>query len=126
MKSIILVGLGGSAGSIARYLLGSWVLRNATTWRFPIGTFFVNILGCLAIGILAGLATKEDFFSVEARLFLFTGVIGGFTTFSAFELETFTLIRNGEFLVAGGNVLLSVALGLLALYVGFSLFAQRA
>jgi CrcB protein len=126
MKSIILVGCGGAAGSIARYLLGRWVMQIAVDWRFPLGTFVVNIVGCMAIGALAGLATKDDYFPVEARLLLFTGIIGGFTTFSAFELETFTLLRSGELLIAGGNVLLSVGLGLFALYVGFSLFAQPA
>lgn len=125
MKAIIVVGMGGAMGSIARYLLSSWVNRMAQDWRFPVGTFVVNVLGCAAIGFLAGLATRENYFPLEVRLFLFTGVIGGFTTFSAFELETLNLIRNGEFLVAGGNVLFSIAVGLLALYAGFALSAAR-
>ena len=70
--------------------------------------------------MLAGLAVREDFFSNDARLFLFTGIIGGFTTFSAFGLETFYLLRRDEFVVAGGYVVLSLACGLLALWIGFS------
>jgi CrcB protein len=89
-----------------------------------LGTFVVNLAGCLVIGVLLGLSLREGYFSAETRLFLFTGIVGGFTTFSAFELETFMLLRSGEFLVAGGNVLFSVAAGLLALWVGFE-FVSR-
>lgn len=85
----------------------------------------LNVLGCLVIGVLAGLAVKENFFSFEARLFLFTGIVGGFTTFSAFGLETFYLLRRAEFLVAGSYVLLSIVVGLFALWVGFSVAPHR-
>lgn len=125
MNSILVVALGGAIGSVARYLLSTWVMQRATDWRFPIGTFLVNLVGCLVIGVLAGLVLKNNLFTTETRLFLFTGIVGGFTTFSAFELETFTLLRNGEVLVAGGYILLSVALGLLALWLGFSLTGQK-
>ena len=77
------------------------------------------------MGILGGLVVKHEFFSAEARLFLFTGVAGGFTTFSAFGLETFYLLRRGEVLVAGGYVGSSVILGLLLLWAGFALVADR-
>jgi len=125
MKSILLVAFGGALGSVARFKLSGWALDHAANWRFPLGTFVVNVLGCLVIGILAGLAVKDGFFSTEARVFLFTGIVGGFTTFSAFELETFQLLRRGEFLVAGSNVVLSIVLGLVALWIGFSAVAGR-
>jgi CrcB protein len=124
MNSVILVALGGAFGSVCRFLLSSFISQRAVDWRFPLGTFVVNMVGCLVIGILLGLSIKEGYFSTETRLFLFTGIVGGFTTFSAFELETFMLLRSGEFLVAGGNVLLSVAAGLLSLWAGFA-FVSR-
>ena len=80
----------------------------------------MNILGCLVVGVLAGLAVKESFFSSEVRLFLFTGIVGGFTTFSAFGLETFYLLSRTEYLVAGSYILLSITVGLFALWLGFS------
>ena len=125
MKSILLVALGGALGSVARFKMSTWLFDHAANWHFPIGTFVVNVLGCLVIGVLAGLAVKDGFFSSEARVFLFTGILGGFTTFSAFELETFQLLRRGEFLVAGSNVVLSIVLGLIALWIGFSIVASR-
>ena len=119
LKSILLVALGGALGSVVRYKLSGYVLHHTIDWQFPAGTFVVNVIGCFIIGILAGLAVKEDFFSAETRIFLFTGIMGGFTTFSAFGLETFYLLRRGEFLAAGSNVVLSVIVGLFALWVGF-------
>ena len=89
------------------------------------GTFLVNILGCLAVGVLGGLVVKHDFLSPEARLLLFTGIAGGFTTFSAFGLETFHLLRRGEVFVASGYVASSVVVGLAVLWVGFVLVSTR-
>jgi len=125
MRSLLLVALGGALGSMARFKLSGWVLHHTVDWRFPLGTFIANVAGCLIIGLLAGLAVKDDFFSADVRVFLFTGVLGGFTTFSAFGLETFYLVRRGELLIAGGNVLFSVAVGLLALWLGFSAIPHR-
>ena len=124
-RQMLIVAAGGAMGSVARFRLSGWVLHQAIDWRFPLGTFVVNVLGCLCVGLLAGLAVKEDFFSPELRLLLFTGVMGGFTTFSAFGLETFYLLRRGEYLIAGSNMVLSVALGMVALFVGFQLIAQQ-
>ncbi len=120
MKELVLVGLGGALGSMARFKLSGWVLHHSASWLFPAGTFLVNVSGCLVIGVLAGMAARFDSFSPEARLFLFTGILGGYTTFSAFGLETFFLLKKGELLVAGANVMLSVVLGLLVLWLGFS------
>ena len=105
---------------MARYKLSGLILHNTLDWRFPAGTFAVNVLGCLVAGILAGLAEKHDFFSPQMRLLLFTGLLGGFTTFSAFGLETVHLMKRGDFAVAAANVFLSVAAGLLALWIGMS------
>ena len=125
MKSIVLVAFGGAIGSVARYLLSAWTLHQTIGWRFPLGTFLVNVIGCLAIGILGGLVVKHDVFPAETRLFLFTGLLGGFTTFSAFGLDTFYLLRRQEVLVAGGYVLASVVAGILVLWLGFLAVAPR-
>jgi fluoride exporter len=125
MKGMLLVALGGAVGSVARYKLSGWVLHHTLDWRFPAGTFTVNVVGCLLAGVLAGLAEKQNLLSPETRLLLFTGVLGGFTTFSAFGLETMHLLRRGDVLIAGANVVLSVAAGLLALWLGLAM-APRA
>ena len=125
LRQLLLVATGGAIGSVARWRVSGWVLHQAVDWRFPIGTFVVNVLGCLIVGVLAGLAIKEDFFSTDQRLLLFTGVMGGFTTFSAFGLETFYLLRRGEYLIAGSNMVLSMVVGMAALWVGYQLIASR-
>jgi CrcB protein len=121
MKAILLVGIGGFAGAVARYLLGGAVLHMSVQERFPYSTFVVNVLGCLAIGMLAGLAEKQHLLSPDARLLLMTGLLGGFTTFSAFGLEAVHLIRRGELwiatLYAGG----SVVVGITAVWLGMKL-----
>ena len=126
MRGFLLVAAGGAIGSVARYLLSGWTLHHTVAWRFPLGTFLVNVMGCLAVGVLGGLVVKHDWFSPAARLFLFTGIAGGFTTFSAFGLETFYLLRRSEVLVASGYVVASVVVGLLLLWAGFALVSSRA
>ena len=110
--AVLLVGLGGFLGAIARYKLGGWLLHMTAQDRFPFGTFAVNVLGCLAVGILAGVAERYEVIGPEARLFLFTGLLGGFTTFSAFGLEAVFLLRRGDLgvaaLYAGGTVVLGI------------------
>lgn len=112
-------------GSVARHLLSGWVLHHSVEWRFPLGTFMVNVIGCFVVGFLGGLVVKHDFFSLEVRMLLFTGIAGGFTTFSAFGLEAFYLLRREEFLVAGSYVISSVLVGLLVLWLGFVLVSAR-
>jgi fluoride exporter len=126
MNQIFLVGLGGASGSIARYKLGGVVLHYTMDWRFPLGTFAVNVLGCLAAGALAGVAERYEWFSADARLFLFTGLLGGFTTFSAFGLDTVFLLRRGHVGVAAAYVTLSVLCGLLAFWLGLLAVPHRA
>jgi CrcB protein len=126
MKGILLVALGGAIGSVTRFKLSGLVLHHTIDWRFPAGTFTVNVLGCLVAGVLAGLAEKHDMFSPEARLLLFTGILGGFTTFSAFGLETMHLLKRGELAIASANIVLSVLAGLAALWLGMSFAAVKA
>lgn len=129
MKSILLVGLGGFIGAVTRYKLGGWILHLTVQEKLPFGTLAVNVLGCLLVGVLAGLAEKFEMFGADTRLFLLTGLLGGFTTFSAFGLETVFLFRRGEPWIAMGYVGASVLLGLAAVWSGFrivSLFANQA
>jgi CrcB protein len=123
MKGILLVGLGGFIGSVARYKLGGLVLHLSAQERFPYSTFAVNLLGCLAIGLLAGLTERYELFGPGTRLFLFTGLLGGFTTFSAFGLDALLLLRRSEFLVAALYAGASVVLGITAVWLGLKLIS---
>jgi len=118
MRQIIIVGLGGFAGSVLRYLVSGWIQRLSDTPLFPYGTLSVNVLGCLAIGLLGGWADNAGLLSPSGRLFLLIGVLGGFTTFSTFGYETMAMLRDkamvGAFLYVGLHLLLgfgAVALG---------------
>ena len=120
MTDVLLVGAGGFIGAASRYgvLVGVGRLLGQPT--FPWGVLAANVLGSLIIGVLAGLAETRQLFSPETRLFLFIGVLGGFTTFSSISNDTFMLLRNAEYLSAAGNVLLSVLLGLAAVALGYA------
>lgn len=118
MWPILLVGAGGFLGSILRYVLSGWVHRILDNPWFPYGTLAVNIAGSLAIGFLAGLAESRLFFTSEVRLLVFIGLLGGFTTFSSFTMETFTLARNAQFLAALMNITAQVILGFVAVWLG--------
>ncbi|MEI6289954.1 MAG: fluoride efflux transporter CrcB [Chloroflexota bacterium] len=117
MINIILVGLGGAIGSIARYLTGSWVQTFSKSSVFPLGTLAVNIIGCLIIGVLSQISESRDVINNQYRVFLFFGFLGGFTTFSSFGNDTVNLARSGEFMFASANIIGNVIVGLLA--VGF-------
>ena len=112
----MLVAAGGAVGSLARWKLSALVMQQTPDWRFPAGTFVVNVAGCLVAGGLAALAERHALFTPEVRLLVFTGLLGGFTTFSAFGLETVHLVERGEPAIAVANVLLSVAVGVGALW----------
>jgi len=116
--NILLVGLGGFAGAIARYLLGGWVLHHTVAEKFPWSTFTVNVLGCLVMGVLSGFIERLDWFTPQMRLLLLTGLLGGFTTFSAFGLETVYLLRRGELWIAAAYALASVIMCVMALWFG--------
>jgi len=124
VKQILIVALGGAVGSVLRYKLGGFALHHTQSWNFPVSTFSVNLAGCFAIGILAALVEHHDLFSPSTRLLLFTGLLGGFTTFSAFGYESAFLLRRGLVSIAAGYVLLSVFGGLLAVGVGMRLIDQ--
>lgn len=119
MKAALVVGFGGLLGSLARYKLGGLVLHHTGSWRFPLSTFAVNLLGCLLVGILAGIAEHRHGLSPATRLFLITGFCGGFTTFSAFGLETVYLLRRHEPPWALVNVVASVVAGVAAVWLGW-------
>lgn len=110
MLNILAVGLGGFVGATLRYLIGLIPIQEATA--FPIKTFLINIVGCIAIGIITVAATKNHTLNPHLILFLKVGVCGGFTTFSTFALETATLLKNGNagiaFLYMLGSVLVGV------------------
>ena len=114
----MIVGVGGFVGAILRYKLSGLVFHHTANWKFPLSTVLVNLFGCLVAGLLAGLAEKQDFFTADTRLFLFIGLLGGFTTFSAFGMETVYLIQRHEFTSAALNIFVSVFFGLLALWIG--------
>lgn len=120
----MLVAIGGAAGSVLRYQCGAALVGIAGAWRFPVATFFVNIMGCFVAGLLMGLAENRGFLTAEARLFLFTGFLGGFTTFSAFGVETVALMQKGQMAVALAYVVSSVAVGLVALWAAVKLGAM--
>ena len=121
MRNLLLVGGGGFLGSVARYLLGGLVLHSTGAARFPYSTLVINVTGCLAIGALSGFAERAGMFTPATRLFLITGFLGGYTTFSAFGYETFFLAREHALLSAAANVIAQVALGLAAVFAGYRL-----
>ncbi|OQX20775.1 MAG: chromosome condensation protein CrcB [Desulfobulbaceae bacterium A2] len=125
MLRLLLIGSGGFLGSICRYGLAGMVQRLSPEAIFPWGTVAVNLLGCLCIGGLAGLADTRHYFSAESRAFLFIGVLGGFTTFSTFGLETFNLLRDGDLSRALGNALLQVFVGLFCVWLGYTAATWR-
>lgn len=121
VRDVLLVGAGGFAGAVLRYLVGGFVLHHTANWKFPLSTFLVNVGGCLVAGILMALAVKHDSFSPELRLLLFTGLLGGFTTFSAFGVETVYLLQRHEVLWAGLNVAGTVTVGIGVLWLGVTM-----
>lgn len=114
----MLVGAGGFAGAVARHLLGGWLMAVSAQPRFPVGTLAVNVLGCALIGVFAALASHLPALNGSARLLLVTGLLGGFTTFSAFGLETMLMLRRGDAGLAAAYVAASVVLGLVAVALG--------
>lgn len=114
-----LIGLGGFLGTITRYWLSGFIGERVGE-TFPWGTLCVNVTGCLIIGVVAAFAQPEGrvMLPPSTRTFVMIGVLGGYTTFSSFSLQTLNLAREGDFLRAGGNILGSVIFCLLAVWIG--------
>lgn len=119
LKTLVWVGFGGAIGSMLRFIVGGWAQRFTPFGQFPVGTLTVNVLGCLAIGLLGGLADYRQALDPGQRAFLMIGVLGGFTTFSAFAFETLGLAQDGALLRAGANVVMQTLLGLTAATLGY-------
>jgi len=113
MKSLFIIGLGGALGSIGRYLVQIAVGKYVTL-TFPLGTLIVNITGCFLIGLLYGLAERHAWMNIEWRLFLITGICGGYTTFSSYSYEGIMLLKHGNYTYLFLYISSSVILGLLA------------
>jgi len=115
---LLLIGSGGFVGSVARYLVGRGMQSAFPGLSIPAGTLSVNLIGCLLVGLLGGLLEGRLTLSAEAQRFFFVGVLGGFTTFSAFGYETFNLLRGPHPLMAGANILAQLVLGIGAVFLG--------
>lgn len=118
MLKVFLVGLGGFFGSVCRYLVSGWAQSLAPFSSFPWGTLTVNLAGCLLLGLAAGLAEAKGVLSPHTRLLLMMGFLGGFTTFSTFGLESYSLLQEGTWGRLTGNLVASVLGGLAAVWLG--------
>jgi CrcB protein len=120
LKELIIVGLGGGIGSILRYLSSLLVNRHYSA-DYPWATFIVNIVGCLLIGLFIGLSARHGFFNKELKLLLITGFCGGYTTFSTFSSENWHLLESGSYFTLASYILLSVIIGVVAVWAGMLL-----
>jgi len=118
MSKVLLAGVGGFIGSILRYSIGLLVAQWADTAKFPFGTLVVNLIGCLVIGFLSQLAESRGIFTAEARVFIFIGILGGFTTYSSFGNETIDLWRGDREVFAVANIAGHLILGLSGVWIG--------
>lgn len=123
MRILLLIGAGGFLGSIARYLTQQGISKILPV-VFPFGTFIVNLAGCFLIGVLYAFSDRNNMLSNEWRLFLTTGFCGGFTTFSTFSVESYSLIREEQYLYFALYAGLSVVLGILATFLGIAIFSR--
>ncbi len=117
----MIVGVGGFIGSAMRFVVSGWVQRLAAGSVMPYGTLAVNVLGCLALGFLGGLAEYRQVLEPGQRLFLMVGVLGGFTTFSTFAFESIELMQDAEMIRAALNTLAQIVLGFGAAFAGYVL-----
>ena len=120
MARLVSIGLAGFAGTLARYWLSGWIARRFGE-TFPTGTLIVNLAGCFVAGFLSYSLFERFLVSETVRTVLLIGVLGGFTTFSSFGLQTFNLLRDGEFALALLNVAVSNVAGLTMVWLGFTI-----
>lgn len=118
---ICMVGAGGFLGASSRYIISEIVQSRFPASQFPYGTYFVNMIGCLLIGFLLALFALKNWGNEELRLFIFVGILGGFTTFSTFANDSFLLFKEGEVLLGLANAGGQILLGLLFVWIGYSL-----
>jgi len=114
-----MVGLGGAMGAVCRFLVYEGYVNAVKTPSLPLGTITVNVLGCFVIGLLGGIADTRQILPPEIRLLVFTGFLGGFTTFSTFGFELFLYLRNGQTGLAVLNGLIQLSAGLMFVWMGF-------
>lgn len=119
MKILLAIGAGSFIGGVCRFLFSQFIQTKFPS-SFPVGTFAVNVIGCLFIGVVYGLFLKNSL-SNEWKLFLATGILGGFTTFSAFSYETIELLKTGRITFAVLYVIASILLGLTATFIGWQI-----
>jgi len=118
IKDILIIGIGSGIGGILRYIVSNLSYKYFAPF-FPFGTLIVNVLGSFILGIVFFYLSEKSVISPELRLFLGIGFCGGFTTFSTFSLETFNLIRDTEYLLAFGNIILNLFLALIAVILAY-------
>jgi CrcB protein len=123
MTKWLLIAVGGAFGSVLRYAVQGWFQR-LSNGSFPVGTLAVNVIGCLIVGFLSAALMGPILIREEYRIGLMVGIIGGFTTFSTFGLESFNLANDGEMPLALANMALSCGLGFFAVWAGYRI-AER-
>lgn len=120
IRNILLIGIGGFIGSVARYFV-SLLNLSINFYSIPVGTLLVNVIGSFIIGFLTGIAEKSTILTAEWRLFLMVGLCGGFTTFSSFANENLVLLHNGQIFSLLLYTGLSIFIGFLAVWLGYAL-----
>ena len=116
-KNFFLVGLGGCLGSLARFAIYTFFRSSS----FPFSTFFINAAGSLIIGLIIGYSAKDELFAQNWKIFLATGICGGFTTFSAFSIENVELLLHGRYLISALYIILSIVVGIAAAWLGYKI-----
>jgi fluoride exporter len=117
MTKYLLVAMGGAVGSVLRYWVGGYIGNRFPT-RFPAGTFIINCTASFLIGFVITVLSERTDWSPNWRYLIPIGFIGGYSTFSTFEYETFRVFQEGEFLISGLNVVLSVVVGFVSVWLG--------